>query len=228
MRQDVMKEVVDGIEDFVGRSSVVDFGVGTGRFAAPLAQLGVDVVGLDVSLPMMSQARDKGVAGLVLATAESTPFRAQSFDYAMVVHFMHLLKDWRATVKEISRVSRKGLIAVVNDPEGSRPRDLYIRLRESRGFPMAGLKMGERDMVSMVRPSLMRRLSEYREEFDPAQLMDEYAAKLHSITWEVPDDVNRQIVGEMRSRLGEKRELERSVTLVVWDRDQLRRFDPSP
>jgi hypothetical protein len=57
--------------------------------------------------------------------------------------------------------------------------------------------------------------------------MDEYAAKLHSITWDVPDEVNMEIVGKMRSRLGEKRELKRSAALVVWDRERLKRFDLS-
>ncbi len=223
-----MESIIDGIEAFVGSSSVVDIGVGTGRFAAPLTERGVDVVGFDISLPMLRQARAKGVPGLVIAAAEFAPFRQQTFDYAMVVHFMHLLKDWRSAVGEISRVARRGLIAVVGDSEGSHPRDLYVRLRESRGFKMAGLRMGEREMVGMVEPAVTRRLVSYREEFDPSALLDEYSAKLHSITWDIPDDVNSQIVAEMRLLLGEKREVERSATLVVWERDQMRGLHPSP
>ena len=206
---------------------MVDFGVGTGRLAAPLMQLGVDVVGLDVARSMIGQAREKGVAGLVLAAGESAPFRGESFDYAMVVHFMHLMKDWRAVVREISRVARKGLITLVGDPLGSLPRDTYVRLREDRGFKMVGLKLGEREMAEMVKPSLTRTLVEYREQFDPSQLLEEYAAKLHSITWDVPDKVNAEIVGAMRPLLGRKRERERKVIMAVWDRSQLRGFDPS-
>jgi ubiquinone/menaquinone biosynthesis C-methylase UbiE len=222
-----MKKVVDGVEEFLGRSSLIDFGVGTGRLAAPLIQRRVDVVGLDVSRSMIGQARDKGVAGLVLAAGEFAPFRRESFDYAMVVHFMHLMKDWKAVVREISRVARKGLITLVGDPLGSLPRDTYVRLRESRGFKMAGLKMGEREMAEMVKPSVTRSLVEYREQFDPSQLLEEYAAKLHSITWDVPDKVNAEIVEAMRPLLGRKRERERKVILAVWDQSQLREFDPS-
>lgn len=223
----VMKKVVEGVEEFLGRSSLVDFGVGTGRLAAPLMQRGVDVVGLDVSRSMISQARDKGVAGLVQASAESAPFRRESFDYAMVVHFMHLLSDWKAAVREVSRVVRKGLITLVGDPLGSLPRDTYVGLREGRGFRMPGLKMGEREMAEMVKPSLTRTLVEYTEQFDPSQLLEEYKAKLHSITWDVPDKVNAEIVEAMRPLLGETRERERRVILAVWDRSQLRGFDPS-
>jgi len=224
----VMREVIDELARFIDGSSVLDVGVGTGRIAAPLAELGLDVAGIDISVPMIGQARDKGMTGLAISDAEFVPFRSQSFDYAMVTHFMHLLKDWKAVVREIERVTTKGLVAVVNDPEGSRPRDMYVRLREKRGFPMTGLKLGERDMIGMVAPSLTLKLADYREEFDPGQLMDEYAAKLHSITWDVPEQVNAQIVAEMRPRLGAKRELERSVALVVWERDKLRRFYPFP
>jgi ubiquinone/menaquinone biosynthesis C-methylase UbiE len=228
LRPDVTKQVVDGIEDFVRGLSVVDVGIGTGRVAAPLVERGVGIVGIDVSIPMIRQARDKGVGGLVVATAEPIPLRAQSFDYAIVAHFMHLVKDWKAVVKEIARVSRKGLIAVVDDLGGSRPRDLYVKLRENRGFPMAGLRLGEREMMGMVKPSLTRKLSGYTEEFDPSELMDEYDAKLHSITWDVPDGINAQIVKEMRSRLGGRRETARNVSLAVWDSDRLSSFYPSP
>ena len=100
-------------------------------------------------------------------------------------------------------------------------------MRENRGFKMVGLKMGEREMAEMVKPSLTRDLAEYREQFDPSQLLEEYAAKLHSITWDVPDKVNAEIVGAMRPLLGRKRERERKVIMAVWDRSQLRGFDPS-
>ncbi|MDV3244888.1 MAG: class I SAM-dependent methyltransferase [Nitrososphaerales archaeon] len=227
LRADVMSGVVAGLVEYLGSSSVVDFGVGTGRFAAPLARAGVEVVGLDVSPAMIRQALGKGLANLVLAAAESVPFRRGSFDYALAVHFMHLVDDWRATLEEVARVARKGLLTLVGDLEESHPRDLYIQLREKKGFDMRGLKLGEREIIRMVTPSLTRRLVEYMEVFDPAELCEEYSAKLHSVTWDMPDDVNAQIVDEMRSSLGERRELLRSLYLVGWDHRQLRGIDPS-
>ncbi|MDV3293863.1 MAG: class I SAM-dependent methyltransferase [Nitrososphaerales archaeon] len=228
LRPDVMSKLVDQLVVFIGRSSVVDFGVGTGRFAAPLAKAGVVVLGLDVSRDMIVRARDKGAGDLVLAASESVPFVAKSFDYVLAVHFIHLVNDWKATLEEMARVSRKGLLTLVEDVQGSHPRDLYAELREKKGFAVRGLKHGERDLVGMVRPSLNRVLVEYTEVFDPAELCDEYAAKLHSITWDMPDSVNTQIVGVMRATLGQKRELPRSVSLVAWGSEELRAFHPSP
>lgn len=228
LRPKVMDKVVDGITQFLGESSVVDFGVGTGRFAAPLARSEIEVAGVDISMEMIRQAREKGVGSLALAAAEFAPFRTGSFDYAMVVHFMHLVNDWKATIKEIARVTTKGLMTVVEDPQGFRPRDLYLQLRESKGFPMPGLKLGERQMISMVEPSTLRELVKDRRVFDPSALLDEYSAKLHSITWDMPDGVNAAIVEEMRKKLGERRELEGSVSLAVWGHEKLRKFYPSP
>jgi len=175
----VMSKVVEGILEFIDGSTMVDFGVGTGRFAAPLAGAGIEVTGLDISELMIRQAREKGVTNLLLSSAESTPFRPRSFDYAMVVHFVHLLRDWRAVIGEISRVTKKGLVTVVEDPRGSHNRDLYVRLREKRGFKMLGLRLGERDLIEKVKPAIQEKLVEYKEVFDPSSLLDEYASKLH-------------------------------------------------
>ncbi len=228
LRPDVMSRLVGELARFLDHSSVVDFGVGTGRFAAPLARAGISIAGLDVSRDMIRQAKEKGAGDLVRAASESVPFVGKSFDYALAVHFIHLVNDWKGTLKEMARVSRNGLLTVVEDVQGSHPRDLYLELREKEGFAMHGLKHGERDLIGMLKPSMNRVLVEYTEVFDPKELCDEYAAKLHSITWDMPDDVNAQIVDNMRATLGKKRELPRSVSLVAWRSEELRAFHPSP
>ena len=48
-----MKEVL------VDCSTVLDVGIGTGRFAHPLSEKGFHVVGTDISLPMMLKAKQK-------------------------------------------------------------------------------------------------------------------------------------------------------------------------
>ncbi|MDV3278706.1 MAG: methyltransferase domain-containing protein [Nitrososphaerales archaeon] len=226
LRADVMSLAVDALVTRMRGSSVLDFGVGTGRFAGPLARAGLRVVGVDVSLKMIRQALAKGVRGLVLSDAASVPFRDMSFDYVLSVHFMHLVGDWRAAVREMARVGRNGLLSLMEDWQGAWPRDLYIELREKKGLPMGALKLGERDLVKLVRPAVVEEVARYTEVFDPKALLAEYSSKLHSVTWEVPDGVNAQIVDEMTERLGVKRELSRTLTLAAWTRDQLLGLDP--
>jgi SAM-dependent methyltransferase len=227
LRTDVMSLAVDALARRLRGSSVLDFGVGTGRFAAPLARSGVRVVGFDISPMMIRQALAKGVHDLTLSDATAVPFRDGSFDYVLSVHFVHLVDDWRSVVKEMARVGRNGLLSLLEDQQGARPRDLYMELREKKGFPMRELKLGERGLAARVRPAVFEEVANYTEVFDPQALLAEYSSMLHSVTWGVPSEVNAQIVGEMTKSLGEKRELSRTLTLAAWTRDQLLGLDPS-
>ncbi len=58
---DVLAELADG-------RAAVEFAVGTGRVALPLAEAGVDVHGVDVSEPMLDQLRRKDTEHLVTVT----------------------------------------------------------------------------------------------------------------------------------------------------------------
>lgn len=54
----VVDDCVDGLAELAGKDgSLLEFGVGTGRVARPLAQRGVQVVGLDASRKMLDRLR---------------------------------------------------------------------------------------------------------------------------------------------------------------------------
>jgi len=50
---------VDFLADLAGRGRALEFGIGTGRIAIPLARRGVDVHGIDVSRAMVARLRAK-------------------------------------------------------------------------------------------------------------------------------------------------------------------------
>jgi SAM-dependent methyltransferase len=58
----VVKPVVDLLADFAGQGRALEFGIGTGRIALPLAQRGVRVVGIDDSEAMVARLRAKAEA----------------------------------------------------------------------------------------------------------------------------------------------------------------------
>jgi ubiquinone/menaquinone biosynthesis C-methylase UbiE len=93
---------------------VLDVGCGTGRLAVPLSET-YRVVGIDTSLDMLEIARSKrGRARFLLADAGRIPFIADSFDVALAVMVLHLVRDVRAAVRELARVARRSVIATVD------------------------------------------------------------------------------------------------------------------
>lgn len=92
-----------------GRGRVLEIGVGTGRIAVPLLGAGVDVFGLDLSLPMLKRLAAKTPAvPAVQGDATRLPFRDGSFGAALAVHVLHLIPEWRRAVDELVRVVRPG------------------------------------------------------------------------------------------------------------------------
>jgi SAM-dependent methyltransferase len=57
--QSVINQVVDVLAGLAGDGRALEFGIGTGRIALPLARRGVEVHGIDISKPMIARLRAK-------------------------------------------------------------------------------------------------------------------------------------------------------------------------
>lgn len=94
-------------------SRVLDVGAGTGFLSLILNEMGLDVTGLDLSMGMLSQAKEsclqqKRDLGLCLGDAESLPFLPSSFDLLTSRHLLWTLPDPVRAVAEWMRVLRPG------------------------------------------------------------------------------------------------------------------------
>jgi SAM-dependent methyltransferase len=97
---------------------VLDLGCGAGRNAVPLAEMGWEVVGLDLSWPMLAagatRAREAGVADrvrLALAPMDRLPVRDDSIDFIIAHGIWNLARsatEFRRGVAEAARVARPG------------------------------------------------------------------------------------------------------------------------
>ncbi|MHB9288445.1 class I SAM-dependent methyltransferase [Halobacteriales archaeon Cl-PHB] len=92
---------------------VLEIACGTGRFTVMLAEQGADIVGLDISGPMLQQGREKAqVAGLsdtlefMRGDAARLPFPDDHFDSVFAMRFFHLADTPLQFLREMQRVSR--------------------------------------------------------------------------------------------------------------------------
>lgn len=101
----------------------LEIGVGTGRIALPLAEHGVDVVGVDISIEMLRRLlakTDGDQMKIALADATRLPFADRTFASAIASHVLHLIPDWKVAVDELVRVVEPGGVILASRSADSR------------------------------------------------------------------------------------------------------------
>ncbi len=92
---------------------VLDMATGTGDLAfALLRQPGMEVVGADITRPMLRQAQDRSFDGprphLLECAAEAPPFACASFDAIVFAYLLRYVEDVPATLAGLTRLLRPG------------------------------------------------------------------------------------------------------------------------
>jgi ubiquinone/menaquinone biosynthesis C-methylase UbiE len=97
---------------------LLDIGCGAGRNAVPLASMGWDVTGTDISVPMLKAAAtrvtDAQLANpvrLLRASMDHLPFASGCFDFIVAHGIWNLARsggEFRAAVRDAARVARPG------------------------------------------------------------------------------------------------------------------------
>ena len=207
--------------ELAGRGRVLEPGVGTGRMALPLAAAGVDVIGLDLSAPMLQELvakRDGRTGGgdlhgggayvpLVRGDATRLPFPAGAFGAAYVVHLLHLVPVWAAVVAELVRVVNRGGVVLVElgDPAGGVAREINQRFERAAGIERRhpGLTDGHRSLDdamgahgARVRP--LEPIVEART-VRPDRYIGRLEDNLFSWTWPLDDATRRRAGAEVRA-----------------------------
>jgi SAM-dependent methyltransferase len=193
------------VGELARRGRVLEVGIGTGQVGLPLHEAGIDLVGLDLAMPMMarlvSKAGDRPPFPLVQADATRMPFADGAFGGAYLRWVLHLIPDWRAATAEIVRVVRPGGVFVAH--LGSYPRGPMAEIQE-RYVEVAGIGLEpegldwadwdglDREMAS--HGAAARALPTYviaaREDVET--FMRGVEENRFSWTWRVPDDVERR------------------------------------
>lgn len=183
---------------------LLDAGVGTGRFGVPLAARHAgQVVGVDVSLPMMQCARAKAsprALPLLQADLQRLPFRAGAFQGILAVHVLHLLEGWKLALDEFRRVlaphrgvlllgTEQGGRSLIVDHYYARARAQGL-LQSSLGAPshtglLALLRRGGARTDALSAPGLS-----WQRQVSVAQTLSALSRRTYSQMWPIPDDAH--------------------------------------
>ena len=126
------------VDAFDGAQPILEVGVGTGQVAMPLSDAGVDMVGLDLSRPMLAKllAKAGGTPPFPLVEGDATrmPFSDDAFAGAYLRWVLHLIPDWSAAVRETARVVAPGgpFLAALGSYGGMRS-EIQARFAEITG-----------------------------------------------------------------------------------------------
>ena len=214
-----------------GRHPCLEVGIGTGRIGRPLAKAGHQMIGLDLSAPMLSRlrenlGRDKAFP-LIRGDTTRLAVGDATVGSAVACHVLHLIPNWRAAVLELKRVIRPGGVFLLD--LGGGPGGIWKTLfRKVVGqLGKAEPRIGLNDLSQLE--DLVRQLGGRSTALERvvstgtcsvAAVLQTFEAQIHAWTWDVPKPEMAAAVDRVRAwaldHVGDL-ELSREVeTVIQW------------
>lgn len=101
---------------FVGSRRVLDIACGTGYGLGILADAGAEVVGVDVAMPALREARRHVSKPVLMADGARLPFACGTFDAVVSLETIEHLEDRVGFVRELARVLRDDGLLLLSTP----------------------------------------------------------------------------------------------------------------
>jgi len=187
----------------VGADYVLEVGVGTGRIARPLAERGFRVCGIDIAPRMLTRLREQLgpqhlAPDLMLGDATRLPLATGSFHAAVLCHVLHLIPPWRDAVTEMRRILVPGATLLhhgdhtVGESDWDVAYQKWVELFTERGFARR-VRPTIDDMSAAFEAAAgvcrVETIAEWDEYASPREELDMARNRVHSWTWEVPQDL---------------------------------------
>jgi SAM-dependent methyltransferase len=218
---EVEELAADRVEAAVGRDGrLLEVGVGTGRVALPLYRRGREVVGVDLSGPMLERYRAKAAAAglppppVLRADATRLPLRDACVVAVLEVHVLHLIPDWKLVLAEAKRVLVPGGVVLIgrggSHRGGEGPRAETLRRFDELARSLGGgpRRVGADDDGQKVQGLVA--LGGAAEALEPvvweqqetyAQALDAVERRIYSYTWRLPDQVFSGAAARLRDEV---------------------------
>lgn len=209
----IAKHGIPAILDIIGPNArVLEAGAGTGRLSIPLLERGVDLIGCDLSTPMLKRFQEKHPsARIARADASLLPFPTNHFDNVMTVHVLHLIPSWRAVLREFQRVLAPGgaylnvsTWAPAGVSDSSKIREFWRGWMRENGIDAGHPGVRDPETLSQELRSMGADLTEveavrFTDSFILREELDRFASRVYSETWDLPDAIFDASMKELRA-----------------------------
>ena len=162
--QSFLRKIAPSLSASLGRKPLLlDVGCDNGVFSSAIARSGFDVYGIDIRVPMVLEARKRGIKAVAHNVEKKFPFKDAMFDVVFAGEIIEHLFDTDFFVHELSRVVKPGGIVVITTPNMA---SLSNRFRLLFGKLPVGneIRLG-RDSAGHIRnytfPELKRQMREH-------------------------------------------------------------------
>jgi ubiquinone/menaquinone biosynthesis C-methylase UbiE len=206
--------------ELCGYGTILDVGVGTGRFAKPMQDEGLEVVGVDIAEQMMKKAVERGVHNLIRGDARFLPFKDNSFEAAVCVHVLHLISEWKTALREICRVTQKVMVSMIYAKENPL-KDAEDSLLRKYGFERRRVGEGEWELKDLVKPSKNVFVASFSTSAD--EHLEYSSQRVYSHQWEIPEAVNNMVVDELRRQFS-GRTFPQELRILLWNINDLKTY----
>ena len=118
---------------------ILDAGCGTGVFTVDILSFGPHIIGVDLSLPMLTLAEQKTRGQPfqpILADISFLPFPENTFDKVVSVTALEFIEDGKGVMQELFRVTRKGGGIVVATLNSLSPWAERRKAEANKGHPL--------------------------------------------------------------------------------------------
>jgi len=175
------------------RRPILEVGVGTGIVARAVSDHGFEIVGVDLSMPMLRKAHERLGARVAIADALRLPIASGSTPAAYAVWVLHLVADVQTALAEIARVLEPGgtLLVIPSTPLDSGgdvtevSRSLIDRLRVPLDPPQRLAELGAQNGLDLVGDDV---ITGERYAVTPNETVDRIERRVFSALWDVDDE----------------------------------------
>ncbi|MEE8603084.1 class I SAM-dependent methyltransferase [Euzebya tangerina] len=199
---------------------VLEVGVGTGAVASPLAEAGLDVVGLDLSPEMLRVAAGR-LDSLVCGDGSRLPFAPGAFGTVVAVWAVHVIGDTQRLAGEVARVLSTGgrflVVSSTPDQDGTDVTDIAYGLARDlgRGWDRSA------ELAEVLRPAgLMwegdHRLEPWEDSLSPAAAIEGIEQRIWSMLWDLDQPTWDAVVEPVAARLRALPEQDRGRPRHQW------------